>query len=64
MAELIKVSCKLADAAGFCAFPGCTIAPFADLRDELPERERSGFHAELEPLALEVTNRISVLEAH
>jgi HD-like signal output (HDOD) protein len=63
MAELIKVSCKLADTAGFCAFPGCEITPFADLRDELPARERRMFHSELEPLVLEVTTKIDALES-
>ncbi len=64
MAELIKVSCKLADAAGFCAFPGCEITPFADLQAELPPRERGAFHSELETLVQEVTKRINAVESH
>jgi putative nucleotidyltransferase with HDIG domain len=63
MTELIKVSCRLADAAGFAAFPGCAITPFSELRDELPERECAGFHADLESLTLEVTNKIEVIES-
>ncbi|MGD0649370.1 MAG: HDOD domain-containing protein [Acidobacteriaceae bacterium] len=63
MAELIKISCRLADAAGFAAFPGCQIAPFADLQAELPVRERSAFHADLESLAQDVTNKIDTLES-
>jgi putative nucleotidyltransferase with HDIG domain len=63
MTELIKVSCRLADAAGFAAFPGCAIAPFSELRDELPERERAGFHTDLDSLTLEVTKKIEVIES-
>ncbi len=63
MSELIKVSCRLADTVGFSAFPGCAIAPFDELREELPARERRTFHPELHTLAREVTARISALEA-
>jgi hypothetical protein len=63
MAELIKVSCKLADTAGFRAFPGCAITPFADLLEELPARERRMFHTELEPLVLELTDKIKAIES-
>jgi putative nucleotidyltransferase with HDIG domain len=63
MAELLKISCRLADAAGFSAFPGCEIATFSDLMDELPARERTMFHSDLETLALEVAARIKAVEA-
>jgi HD-like signal output (HDOD) protein len=63
MDELIKVSCRLADAAGFPAFPGCEIEEFDGLREQLPTRERSTFHAELEPLAQQVANRIHAVES-
>jgi HD-like signal output (HDOD) protein len=63
MAELIKISCTLADAAGFAAFPGCEISPFADLQNKLPERERSAFHGDLESLAEDVTSKITTLES-
>jgi putative nucleotidyltransferase with HDIG domain len=63
MAELIKISCKLADAAGFAAFPGCDVTPFADLQAELPVRERTAFHADLESLAQDVTTKIITLES-
>jgi len=63
MAELIKISCKMADAAGFTAFHGCAVTPFSDLHDELPARERSAFHADLESLTREVTDRINMLES-
>jgi HD-like signal output (HDOD) protein len=63
MAELIKISCRLADAAGFTAFPGCEVIPFADLQDELPPRERSAFHSDLEALTHEITDKIDMLES-
>jgi putative nucleotidyltransferase with HDIG domain len=63
MAELIKVSCRMADAVGFAAFPGCAATPYTELLDELPARERSAFPAEVEALALEVGSRIHVLES-
>jgi HD-like signal output (HDOD) protein len=63
MAELIKISCRLADAAGFCAFPGCEVTPFADLVEELPMRERNAFHANLETLASDVAKRIEAVES-
>jgi putative nucleotidyltransferase with HDIG domain len=62
MAELIKISCRLADAAGFCGFPGCEITPFAELTQELPPRERGAFHAELETLAADVGEKIKSIE--
>jgi putative nucleotidyltransferase with HDIG domain len=62
MAELIKVSCRLADAAGFCAFPGGETTPFADLTEELPPRERGAFPADLETLATELTEKINAIE--
>jgi HD-like signal output (HDOD) protein len=63
MAELIKVSCKLADTAGFFAFPGCEITPFSELLEQLPARERRSFHTDLETLVTEVSTRISAVEA-
>lgn len=63
MADLIGVSCRMADAAGFAAFPGCEMTPFPDLLDELPARERSLFHTELEPLAAGIAKKISAVES-
>ncbi len=60
-AELIKVSCRMADTAGFPAFPGCEAAPYADLLDELPARERRLFPPEVETLACDVSNRIQAI---
>jgi len=63
MAELIKISCRLADTAGFCAFPGCEITPFSELTQELPPRERGTFHSELETLAMDVREKINAIES-
>jgi HD-like signal output (HDOD) protein len=63
MVELIKVSCRMADAAGFAAFAGCEITPFPNLLDELPARERSLFHTAIEPLAFEIAKKINAVES-
>jgi hypothetical protein len=63
MADLINVSCRMADTAGFPAFPGCEVTPFPDLLDELPSRERALFHATVEPLSFEVAKKISAVES-
>jgi putative nucleotidyltransferase with HDIG domain len=63
MAELVKVSCKMADAVGFPAFPGCATSAYAELLEELPARERRVFTASLETLASEVANSIHAIES-
>lgn len=63
MADLIKVSCRMADTAGFPAFPGCEITPFPDLLEELPARERRLFHVAIEPLAFEISKKINAVES-
>jgi len=63
MADLINVSCRMADTAGFAAFPGCEVTPFSDLLDELPTRERRLFHATVEPLTFEVAKKINAVES-
>jgi putative nucleotidyltransferase with HDIG domain len=63
MAELINVSCRIADASGFPAFQGCAVTPYPDLLDELPALERKSFHPELEALALEVAKKIDAVES-
>ena len=63
MGELIKVSCRMADTAGFAAFPGCEVIAYPDLLEEIPERERRLFPSEVEALAHEVTDRIHAIES-
>ena len=55
MTELVKVSCKMADLAGFPAFPGCEARPYAEFLDELSARERRLFFPDLESLATEIS---------
>lgn len=63
MAELIKVSCRMADAAGFPAFPGCEITPYAELLDELPVRERGLIYSDTETLAVAIARKIKSVES-
>jgi hypothetical protein len=61
--ELIKVSCRMADAAGFPAFAGCETVAYEKLLAELPDRERRLFYPEQERLAFEVTAGIHAVES-
>jgi HD-like signal output (HDOD) protein len=63
LAELIKMSCRMADSAGFPAFPGCEATPYAQLLEQLPERERRGFYPALDALIHEVANGIHAIES-
>lgn len=63
LGDLVNVSCRMADAAGFAAFEGCEAAPYPELLDELPPRERSLFFPELERLAVEVAAGIHAVES-
>jgi putative nucleotidyltransferase with HDIG domain len=63
MAELIKVSCRMADAAGFPAFPGCEVTAYEDLFCELPARERRLFHSDAATLAASIAERILAVES-
>lgn len=63
MAELINVSCRMADAVGFAAFAGCESTPYADLRDELPQREKRLFYSEVDLLAEEVAKKVEAVES-
>ncbi len=63
MADLINMSCRMADTAGCAAFPGCEVTPFPDLLDELPARERRLFHSSLEALTAEIARKIDSVES-
>jgi putative nucleotidyltransferase with HDIG domain len=63
MAELIKMSCKLADAAGFPAFTGCELTSFSELSEELPPRERRAFPSDLDTLAGDIAAKIQAVES-
>jgi HD-like signal output (HDOD) protein len=63
MGELVKTGCRMADAAGFPAFPGCETTPYAELLEDVPARERRLFYPTLEALAQEVANDIRAVES-
>jgi HD-like signal output (HDOD) protein len=60
--ELVKVSCAMASALGFAAFPWCQPTPFADLLASLPSRERESFQADPETLNREIAESIHAVE--
>jgi putative nucleotidyltransferase with HDIG domain len=62
MADLINVSCRLADTVGFPAFPGCEAMPYLELLNEIPAEERETFPAGIEALAEEVRKRVHAVE--
>jgi HD-like signal output (HDOD) protein len=63
MTELIKVSCGMADAAGFPAFPGCEATTLPELLEALPARERKRFPPDLDSLTQSVTSGIEAVES-
>ncbi|HZB87464.1 MAG TPA: HDOD domain-containing protein [Terracidiphilus sp.] len=63
MPALINLSCRLADAAGFPAFPACRAQPFEELLEELPERQRRLFHPDVGTLIFEINRKIGSIEA-
>jgi HD-like signal output (HDOD) protein len=63
MADLIHMSCRMADTAGYTAFAGCETSSYAELLEELPARERGMFPNSIDVLALEVSERIRSIES-
>jgi len=63
LAEIIKVSCKMADAAGFPAFPGCSAAPLPDLLAALPHQEHARPACGADSLVAEVERQIHAIES-
>jgi len=63
MANLINLSCRMADAAGFQAFEGCEAAAYSDLLLEVPADERPLFEDDLGRLSTEVGSRIESVES-
>jgi len=61
--DLVQMSCRLADTAGFAVFPGCEVTPYADLLESIPVRERSLFHADVKRLTFDIGNKISTIES-
>ena len=63
MAELIKMSCSLADTAGLDAFSGCEAIAYPELPEELPERERRLLPSDVGTLVQDVEARIQAIES-
>ena len=61
--EIVGLSCRMADSAGFSPFAACHASPFEELLEELPARERKLFHTEVETLSFEITKKIAALES-
>ena len=63
LGELVKVSCAMAGAVGYGAFPGCQSPEFAALLDVLPAREHRLFQADPEMLRQQIAESIHAIES-
>lgn len=63
LSELAKMSCAIADSAGYAAFAGCEATAYSELLEKLPARERRLFYPELGQLARDIAAGISAIEA-
>lgn len=61
--SLVKMSCRMADAAGFPAFPGCRSTPYEELLEMLPDRERRLFFSDVGTLVFEINKKIHGVES-
>jgi HD-like signal output (HDOD) protein len=61
--ELVKVSCAMASAVGFAAFPRCEPAPFGGLLASLPMPERQLFQTDPDALNREIAESIRTIES-
>jgi len=62
LSELVKMSCAIADSAGYAAFAGCESATYSELLERLPARERRLFYPNAEQLARDVEAGINAIE--
>lgn len=62
LSELVKMSCAIADTAGFPAFAGCEFATYSELLERLPARERRLFYPEAGQLTKDIAAGISAIE--
>jgi HD-like signal output (HDOD) protein len=63
MSDVVDLSCRLADAAGFTAFAGCEAIAYADLVEELPTPQRAVFHTSVESLSQDILAKIHAVES-
>jgi HD-like signal output (HDOD) protein len=62
-ADGLHVSCRLADTAGFPAFPGCEVTLFPDLMSEIPDRQRLRFYPTIDEMTADLQTRIKAIES-
>jgi putative nucleotidyltransferase with HDIG domain len=63
LAELVKVSCAIADAAGYPSFAGCEAMPFDQLRAGLPEQALGKIDADIGVLSAKISDAIKHIES-
>lgn len=63
LGDVVDLSCRMADTAGFKAFAGCEALPYADLMEELPAPQRAVFHATAETLSQDILAKIHAVES-
>ena len=63
LSELVKMSCAIADTAGFAAFAGCEAVPYENLLEKLPAREREVMEPDLAKLTAKIQEGISAIES-
>ena len=64
LSDAVHLSCRLADVAGFAAFGGCEVTPYAELMEAIPVRVRSLFYADEKRLAFDIGNKIHAIESN
>lgn len=60
--EIIKIGCGIADIAGFSAFSGCECAHYAEMLENIPERERGSLPATGEELRQDIAEKINLID--
>jgi HD-like signal output (HDOD) protein len=63
MYDVVRMSCRLADAAGFTLFPGCEVVPYTELLESIPVRERSLLNTDITRLTFDIGSRIKAIES-
>jgi len=62
LADSIHISCRMANTAGYPAFPGCEMTPYDELLEELPTSERRRFYADINQLASEIGRELRTVD--
>ncbi|MDR3724662.1 MAG: HDOD domain-containing protein [Terracidiphilus sp.] len=62
LSQIVKIGCRMADAAGFPAFPGCECIPYADLLAEVPVEVLEHLNPDVAALTREIGEAIYHVE--